>query len=146
MHGTEDSVRPTHQDTRLSWATRLGRRVRRNGYVLTLCLLVGVVGGASAQREPIDPKLVGTWETHDGPCSPCLLTIQDGGRVSFTQAGSDIQVVFSRGTPEPGIDLIFPLGGKVDLVLSKSGHYLVGTYTSVRDQARNNQTVSFTRK
>jgi hypothetical protein len=116
------------------------------GYVLMLCLLVGVVWSASAQKDPIDPKLVGTWETHDGPCSPCMLTIKEGGSVSFTQAGSDIQIVFSRGTPDPGIDLMFPQGGKADLVLSKSGHYLVGTYTNTFNQVRNNQTVSFTRK
>jgi hypothetical protein len=66
--------------------------------------------------------------------------------VTFIQAGSEIQIVFSRGTPDPGIDLMFPLGGKVDLVLSRSGHYLVGNYTSIRSQVRNNQTVSFTRK
>ncbi|HEY5870114.1 MAG TPA: hypothetical protein VI542_31860 [Candidatus Tectomicrobia bacterium] len=116
------------------------------GYVLTLCLLVGVVWSASAQKDPIDPKLVGTWETYDGPCSPCLLTIKDGGNVSFTQAGTDIQIVFSRGIPGPGIDLMFPQGGKADLVLSKSGHYLVGTYTNIWNQVRNNQTVSLTRK
>jgi hypothetical protein len=146
MHFTDDSLRPENQDKRLICAAPFERRARMKGYALTLCLLVGVVWGASAQPQSIDPKLVGTWETHDGPCSPCILTIKEGGSVTFTQAGSDIQIVFSRGTPEPGIDLIFPLGGKVDLVLSKSGHYLVGTYTSIRDQVRNNQTVSFTRK
>jgi len=146
MYDTDDSGRPKNQDTRLSWAAPFGRSARRKGYVLMLCLLVGVVWSASAQPEPMDPKLVGTWETHDGPCSPCLLTIKEGGSVTFTQAGSEIQIVFSRGTPDPGIDLMFPLGGKVDLVLSRSGHYLVGNYTSIRSQVRNNQTVSFTRK
>lgn len=146
MHCTDDSLRPENQDTGFIYAAPLGRRARMKGYVLMLCLLVGVVWSASAQQEPMDPKLVGTWETHDGPCSPCLLTIKEGGSVTFTQAGSEIQIVFSRGTPDPGIDLMFPLGGKVDLVLSRSGHYLVGNYTSIRSQVRNNQTVSFTRK
>jgi hypothetical protein len=146
MHGTDDSGRLTNQDTRLICAAPFGRRARMKGYVLTLCLLVGVVWSASAQKDPMDPKLVGTWETYDGPCSPCMLTIKDGGNVSFTQAGSDIDIVFSRGIPGPGIDVMFPQGGKADLVLSKSGHYLVGTYTNTWNQVRNNQTVSFTRK
>jgi hypothetical protein len=146
MHCTDDSLRPENQDKRFICAAPFARRARMKGYVLTLCLLVGVVWSASAQQEPVDPKLTGTWETHDGPCSPCILTIKEGGSMTFTQAGSDIQIVFSRGTPDPGIDLIFPLGGKVELVLSKSGHYLVGNYTSIRNQVRNNQTVSFTRK
>ena len=146
MHDTDDSGRPKNQDTRLSCAAPFGRSARRKGYVLMLCLLVGVVWSARAQKDAIDPKLVGTWETYDGPCSPCLLTIQDGGNVSFTQAGADIQIVFSRGIPGPGLDVMFPQGGKADLVLSKSGHYLVGTYTNIWNQVRNNQTVSFTRK
>ena len=41
---------------------------------------------------------------------------------------------------------MFPQGGKADLVLSRSGHYLVGTYTNIWNQVRNNQTVWFTRK
>jgi hypothetical protein len=146
MHVTDDSLRPKNQDKRLICAAPFGRRARMKGYVLTLCLLVGVVWSASAQQGPMDPKLVGIWESYDGPCSPCMLTIKEGGSVSFTQAGSDIQIIFSRGTPDPGIDVMFPQGGKADLVLSKSGHYLVGTYTNIWNQVRNNQTVSFTRK
>jgi hypothetical protein len=111
-------------------------------YVAMLFLLVGLVWSVSAQQ--IDPKLVGTWETHDGPCSPCMLTIQPDGKVSFTQAGSDIQVVFSRGTPEPGIDLIFPLGGKADLKLMKS-NALVGFYTNP-NRPENQVLVAFQRK
>lgn len=146
MHCTDDSLRAENQDKRFSCAALLARRARMKGYVLMLCLLVGVVWSASAQQEPMDPNLVGIWESKDGPCSPCILAIKEGGSVVFTLAGSEIQIVFSRFTPDPGIDLMFPLGGKVDLVLSKSGHYLMGTYTSVRNQVRNNQTVSFTRK
>ena len=96
-------------------------------YVAMLFLLVGFVWSVSAQQ--MDPDLVGTWETHDGPCSPCILTIQANGAASFTQAGSDIQIVFSRVTPAPGIDLVFPLGGKADLKLMKS-KALVGFYTT----------------
>jgi hypothetical protein len=98
-------------------------------YVLALFLLVGFVWSANAQpAEPVDSQLVGTWETHDGPCAPCTLTIGANSAVSFTQAGSAVQIVFSRGTPGPGIDLLFPLGGKVDLSLSK-GDTLQGFYT-----------------
>ena len=53
---------------------------------------------------------------------------------------------FHGAYPALGIDLMFPQGGKADLVLSKSGHYLVGTYTNIWNQVRNNQTVSLTRK
>jgi hypothetical protein len=102
------------------------RSERMKWYVLTLFLVVGFVGSASAQQ--IDPKLAGTWETYDGPCSPCTLTIGGSGEVSLTQAGSPIQVVFSRGTPGPGLDILLPQGGKVDLSLSKS-NALVGFYT-----------------
>ena len=112
-------------------------------YVLTLFLVVGLVGSVSAQQ--IDSKLVGTWETHDGPCSPCVLTIQEGGRVSFTQAGDAIQVVFSRGTPNDGIEVLFPQGGKVDLSLNKTGNRLTGFYTNQFRTARD-QMVTFDRK
>ena len=115
------------------------------GYVLTLCLLVGVVWSARAQTPPMDSRLVGTWETYDGPCKPCTLTIPESGQPTFAQAGSAVQVVFSRITPDPGIDLILPQGGKADLVLSGTGHYLVGSYTTW-DQRRSNMPVSFTRK
>jgi hypothetical protein len=106
--------------------TPLERRARMKWYVLTLCLLVGFVWSASA--EQMDPKLVGTWETYDGPCSPCTLTIQGSGQVSLTRAGSPIEVVFSRETPGPGLDILLPRGGKLDLSLSKS-NALVGFYT-----------------
>ena len=91
---------------------------RMKWYVLALCLLVGFVWSANAQQ--VDPKLVGTWVTDDGPCSPCELTIAPNGSVSFTQAGSAIQIVFSQITPGPGIDLVFPLGGKAELTLSNT--------------------------
>jgi hypothetical protein len=94
-------------------------------YVLTLCLLVGFVWSANAQQ--IDDKLVGTWVTDDGPCSPCTLTIQANGAVSFTQAGDAVQVVFSQVVPGPGINLVFPLGGKAELSVSKT-NMLIGFY------------------
>ena len=97
------------------------------GYVLTLFLLVGFVGSVSAQQ--MDPKLAGTWETTDGPCTPCTLTIQANGQLTFAQAGSQIQVVFSHYTPAPGLDLVFQQGGKANLKLSKDT-VLVGFYTS----------------
>ena len=102
---------------------------RMKWYVLALCLLVGFVWSANAQQaQQVDPKLVGTWVTDDGPCSPCTLTIDANGAVGFTQVGDTIQVVFSQVTPGPGINLLFPLGGKADLSLSKSD-MLVGFYT-----------------
>ena len=101
---------------------------RMKWYVLTLFLLVGFVWSANAQQA-MDPDLVGTWESHDGPCAPCTLTIDAKGAVSFAQAGSAVQVVFSQVTPGPGIDLVFPLGGKAELFLSKV-NALVGSYTN----------------
>jgi hypothetical protein len=73
-----------------------------------------------------------------------MLTIQANGQVSFTQAGSAIEIVFSRGTPAPGIDIIFPQGGKADLKLMKS-NALVGFYTN-SFQPDKNEMVAFQRK
>jgi hypothetical protein len=98
---------------------------RMKWYVLALCLLVGFVWSANAQE--VDPKLVGTWVTDDGICSPCTLTIPATGSVSFTQANEPVQVVFSQIVPGPGINLTFPLGGKVELSLSKTD-MLIGFY------------------
>jgi len=95
-------------------------------YVLTLFLVVGFVGSASAQQ--MDPKLAGTWESYDGPCTPCTLTIQANGQLTFALAGSQIQIVFSHYTPAPGLDLVFQQGGKANLKLSKDT-VLVGFYT-----------------
>ena len=100
---------------------------RMKWYVLTLFLLVGFVWSANAQQ--IDPDLVGIWESHDGPCTPCTLTIEANGAIGFALAGSAVQVVFSQVTPGPGIDLAFPLGGKAELSLSKA-NVLVGFYTN----------------
>ena len=101
---------------------------RMKWYVLALCLLVGFVWSANAQQaQPVDSKLVGTWVTDDGICSPCTLTIPATGSVSFTQANEPVQVVFSQVVPGPGINLTFPLGGKAELSLSKS-NMLVGFY------------------
>jgi hypothetical protein len=144
MYVTDDSWRPEHEDKRLIGAAPLERKARMKWYVLTLFLVVGFVWSVSAQ-QPVDPKLVGAWQTHDGPCNPCTLTIPESGQASFDQAGSAVQVVFSRGTPDPGIDVILSQGGKLDLVLSRTGNYLVGTYTSW-SQSRNNMPVSFARK
>jgi hypothetical protein len=76
----------------------------------------------------MDPKLAGTWETTDGPCTPCTLTIQTNGQLTFDEAGSQIQIVFSNYTSAPGVDLVFQQGGKVNLKLSKDT-VLVGFYT-----------------
>ena len=76
-------------------------------YVLTLFLLVGFVCSVSAQE--MDARLVGEWETHDGPCSPCILTIPASGKVTFSQVGDPIEVMYAQATPEPGINVILPL-------------------------------------
>jgi hypothetical protein len=112
-------------------------------YVLMLCLLVGLV--CSVRAQSMDAKLVGTWETHDGPCSPCILTIPASGKVTFTQVGDTIEVMYAQGTPEPGIDVILPQGGKLDLALNKKGDRLVGFYTNWT-QNRKNVPVAFDRK
>ena len=98
-------------------------------YVLTLFLVVGLVLSASAQQaQQMDPKLVGTWESNDLSCNPCTLTIQENGQVSFTLAGSSVQIVFSQGTPAPGIDLTFQRGGRATLTLSRD-NVLAGFYS-----------------
>jgi hypothetical protein len=124
------------------WRRGEERMKRMKWYVLALCLLVGFVCSANAQQ--VDSKLVGTWETTDGPCSPCALTIDANGSVGFTQAGSAIQVVFSQITPGPGIDLVFPLGGKAELSLSKTD-MLVGFYMRPQ-RAEAHSIVAFRRK
>ena len=95
-------------------------------YVFILFLLVGFVWSVSAQQ--MDPKLVGTWVSYDAGCNPCTLTIQPNGRLTFDQAGSEIQIVFSHYTSAPGLDLVFQRGGKANLKLSKS-NVLMGFYT-----------------
>jgi hypothetical protein len=107
------------------WQRGEERMKRMKWYVLALFLLVGVVWSAHAQQ--VDSKLVGTWVTDDGPCSPCTLTIDANGAVGFTQAGDAVQVVFSQIVPGPGINLTFPIGGKAELSLSKS-NMLIGFY------------------
>jgi hypothetical protein len=95
-------------------------------YAVMLFLLVGFVWSVSAQQ--MDPKLAGTWESTDGPCTPCTLTIQANGQLTFALAGSAIEVVFSHYTPAPGLDLVFQRGGKASLKLSRDTT-LVGFYT-----------------
>jgi hypothetical protein len=112
-------------------------------YLLTLFLLVGLVWSASAQKA--DPRLVGEWETTDGPCKPCTLTIQENGGVKFDMAGGPLEVVYAQVTAEPGVDIIGPQGGKLDLSLTTSSKYLVGYFTSYTD-TRRNQSVVFRRK
>src|SRR5262249_48055978 len=118
------------------------RREKMKGYLGVLLLVFGLVCSANAQQ--VDSKLVGTWETHDGPCgSTCTLTIDSSGKVSFAAAGSAVQVVFSQFTPGRGIDLIFPLGGKAEFVLSKS-NVLMGFYTPSPSQgAQSGQSTRF---
>jgi hypothetical protein len=112
-------------------------------YVLALFLLVGFVWSASAQQ--VDPELVGDWETHDGPCRPCVLSIQGNGAVQFDHSGTALEVVGAQITAEPGVNLTLPLGGKLELALTKSSKYLVGYYTDP-NQSRSNQPVAFRRK
>jgi hypothetical protein len=128
----------------IRYAHLVERRERLKWYVLTLFLLVGFVWSASAQQ--IDSKLNGTWESLDGSCRPCLLSIQEGGKVSFTYGSGPVQVTYVRGTPEAGIDVILEQGGKLDLKLNKKGTYLLGYYTSWDGQARKDVPVSFERK
>ena len=112
------------------------------GYVFLLFLLVGLVWSVSAQQ--MDPKLAGTWETTDGPCTPCTLTIQANGQLTFDEAGSQIQIAFSSYTPAPGVDLVFQQGGMMDLKLSNDT-VLVGFYTKPT-QPHIHQIVAFHRK
>jgi hypothetical protein len=112
-------------------------------YVLTLFLLVGFVWSASAQQ--VDPKLVGDWRTYDGPCRPCVLTIQKNGTVKFNHSGTALEVVGSQITDAPGVNLTLPLSGKLELALTKSSKYLVGYYTDP-NQSRSNQPVAFRHK
>ena len=113
-------------------------------YVLPLCLLVDLVCSASAQQK-VDPGLVGDWETTDGPCRPCTLTIQENGAVKFDLSGTALEVLGAQITPEPGVNLMLPRGGKLDLALTKSSKFLVGYYTSW-SQTRDNVPVAFRRK
>ena len=112
-------------------------------YVLTLFLVVGFVWSASAQ-QPVDPKLIGNWQTYDGPCRPCVLSIQKDGTVKFNHTGTDLEVS-SQITPDPGIKLTLPRGGALDLSLTKSSKNLVGYYNDP-NQSRPNQPVAFRRK
>jgi hypothetical protein len=96
--------------------------------VLTLFLLVGFVWSAGAQQA--DPRLVGDWETTDGPCKPCILKVQQNGAMKFFfPADNELEIFAARVTPEPGVDLMLPLGGKLELGLTKSSNMLVGYYT-----------------
>jgi hypothetical protein len=65
------------------------------GYVLTLFFVVGFVWSASAQQP--DPKLVGTWETYDGPCSPCMMWLYSSGHTE-TRNSHSIRGVFDEPT------------------------------------------------
>ena len=113
-------------------------------YVFTLFLLVGLVRSASAQQQ-VDPRLVGDWRTYDGPCRPCVLSIQKNGTVKFNHTGTALEVVGAQITPDPGVILVLPLSGKLDLSLTKSSKYLVGYYTDP-SQSRPNQPVAFRHK
>ena len=145
MYCTDDAFLPENQEKRYIRTAPVERRARMKGYVLMLCLLVGMVWSAHAQQQPMDAKLVGTWETYDGPCNPCTLTMPASGQVSFAQAGSAVDVVYARGTAQHGVDIILAQGGKLDLALNKKGNYLLGTYTSW-SQNRSDMPVSFERK
>jgi hypothetical protein len=105
-------------------------------YVLTLFLLVGFVWSASAQQT--DPSLVGDWETNDGSrCKPCVLRVQQNGTVKFFDtAGTEVEIFAARVTQEPGVDLMLPLGGKLELGLAKNSNMLVGYYTDRYESRR----------
>lgn len=114
---------------------------------LTVAVLAAAApsaGQPATTASVVDPNLVGIWESRDNPCSPCTLTINADATTSFALAGSDVQIVFSQVTPEPGIDLVLPLGGKADLALSKS-NVLMGFYTNPR-QPEDKRLVVFHRK
>ena len=114
---------------------------------LTVAVLAAAApsaGQPATTASVVDPNLVGVWESRDNPCSPCTLAINADATTSFALAGSDVQIVFSQVTPEPGIDLVFPLGGTADLALSKS-NVLMGFYTSPR-QPDSKRLVVFHRK
>src|SRR5215831_7661087 len=113
-------------------------------YVLTLFLVVGFVWSASAQQQ-VDPNLVGNWRTYDGPCRPCVLSIQKDGTVKFNHTGAELEVSGSQITPDPGVKLTLPLGGTLDLALTKSSKNLVGYYNDP-NQSRTNQPVAFRRQ
>ena len=97
-------------------------------YVLMLLfLLVGFVWQANAQQaQQVDSNLVGTWESTDTPCNPCVLTIASDGAMTFFQAGQPVQLVYSRINSDNSIDLLFPLGGRAELQLRARG--LIGQY------------------
>ena len=69
------------------------------------------------------------WVSYDAGCNPCTLTIEPNGQLTFDQAGSEIQIVFSHYTSAPGVDLVFHRGGKANLKLSKNENTLMGFYT-----------------
>ena len=112
-------------------------------YVFMLFLLAGFVCSVCAQS--MDARLVGAWETYDGPCNPCILTIPASGKVPLTQVGDPIEVMYAQATPEPGIDVILPQGGTLDLAFNKKGNRLAGYYTNWT-QTRTNVLVVFDRK
>jgi hypothetical protein len=71
---------------------RKGARRHHSTSLLTLFLVVGFMWSASAQQQ-VDPKLVGNWQTYDGPCRPCVLSIQ--------KSGTPIRRLLSRGKTSP---------------------------------------------
>ena len=106
-------------------------------YVLTLLILIGFVGSASAAQ--IDSKVMGVWVSRDAPCNPCTLTIKSD-QVTFAQVRSQISVLGAHGTSEPGIHLFLGTGGELDLVLTTSG-MLVGRYADPQRPVANRTVV-----
>ena len=96
-------------------------------YVLISLLFVGLVVGASA--DSINEKLMGSWVSEDGPCSPCTLDIK-GDKVSFTMVGDEVDVINAQGTPEPGIHVFLEKGGELDLKIESKGKRLSGFYST----------------
>jgi hypothetical protein len=60
-------------------------------------------------------------------------------------AGSQIQVIYAQVTAEPGVDIIGPQGGKLDLSLTSNSKFLVGYFTNYT-QNRSNRPIAFQRK
>ena len=114
-------------------------------YVLTLFLVVGLVGSVSAQQ--IDSKLV--WLASGrhirSPAALVYSLFKNGGKVGFTQAGSAVEVVFSRGTQTVASTSSFPgWGGGISRSIGR-GNGTKGYYTNPC-RTTLNQIVSFDRK
>ncbi len=101
--------------------------------IVTLWILVGLVGHASA--EPRYPELLGDWSanTSFANCTPCVLSIQgvrdDGQLVLKTLMAGDFVESGGQVTRDGGqiaVHITLADGHSLDLSVSKSGKYLEG--------------------